>query len=84
MRSGAACAIEQNVNSCWTLAALNNGCGEKMQHEYSIRQVAKHEGYRLINEKFNVIVHNLDGVPLEAIESFIERRRANSLDTHHH
>jgi hypothetical protein len=94
MRSGAACAIEQNVNSCWTLAALNNGCGEKMQHEYSIRQVAKHEdyrlekkgdgSYRLINEKFNVIVHNLDGVPLEAIESFIERRRANSLDTHHH
>ncbi|HKB90885.1 MAG TPA: hypothetical protein VKC60_10260 [Opitutaceae bacterium] len=65
-----------------------------MQREYSIRQIAKHEGYRLekkgdgsrrlINEKFNVTVHDLDGVPLEAIESFMERRRVTSLGTHHH
>ncbi len=65
-----------------------------MQREYSIRQIAKHEGYRLekkgdgryrlINERFKVTVHDLDGVPLEAIESFMERRRVTSLGTHHH
>jgi uncharacterized protein YhaN len=38
-----------------------------MQREYSIRQIAKHEGYRV--EKKGDGVHNLDGVPLEASES---------------
>ena len=46
-----------------------------MQREYAIRQIAKREGYRLekkgdesyrlINARFNVVVYQLDGVPLE-------------------
>ena len=61
-----------------------------MQREYAIRQTAKREGYRLekqgdesyrlINERLNVIVYDLDGVPLETIASFLEQpeSRANS------
>jgi hypothetical protein len=54
-----------------------------MQREFTIRQLAKHEGfrlekksgesYRLINGRFNVVVYQLDGVPLEKIASFLER-----------
>ncbi len=66
-----------------------------MQREHAIRQTAKREGYRLektgnesyrlIYERLNVVVYDLDGVPLEAIVSFLERSksRANSLGTHH-
>ena len=65
-----------------------------MQREYSIRQLAKREGYRLekqgdssyrlIHERLKVIVHRLDGVPLETIASFLVRResRANPPGTH--
>ena len=61
-----------------------------MQREYALRQLAKREGYRLeekgnesyrlINERLNVVVYGLEGVPLEATASFLERResRANS------
>lgn len=54
-----------------------------MQREHAIRQIAKREGYRLekrddksyrlINERLNVVVYDLDGVPLETIASFLER-----------
>jgi len=66
-----------------------------MQREYAIRQTAKREGYRLekqgdesyrlINERLNVIVFGLDGVPLETIASFLEKPEslANSPDAHH-
>jgi hypothetical protein len=66
-----------------------------MQREYAIRQIAKREGfslekhgedsYRLINERLNVIVFGLDGVPLETIASFLEKPEslANSPDAHH-
>ena len=60
--------------------ARNNGGGEKMQREHSIRQLAKLEGYRLekkgddscrlINARFNVAVYLLDGVSLEKSRSF--------------
>src|SRR5450759_3210279 len=65
-----------------------------MQREYAIRQIAKREGfslekhgedsYRLINERLNVIVFGLDGVPLETIASFLEKPEslANSPDAH--
>jgi hypothetical protein len=38
------------------------------------------ESYRLINERLNVVVYHLDGVPLETIASFLEQpeSRANS------
>jgi hypothetical protein len=61
-----------------------------MQREYAVRQIAKREGYvlerradgayRLINARLNVVVYHLDGVQLEAIESFLDRpeSRANS------
>jgi len=66
-----------------------------MQREYAIRQLAKLEGYRLekkgddsyrlINAKFNVAVYLLDGVSLEKIAAFLDRRtrQVNSLDRHH-
>ena len=66
-----------------------------MQREYAIRQTAKREGYRLekqgdesyrlINERLNVIVYDLDGVPLETIASFLEQPEslANSPGAHH-
>ena len=66
-----------------------------MQREYAIRQTAKREGYRLekkagesyrlINERLNVIVYDLDGVPVETIASFLEQpeSRANSPGAHH-
>jgi hypothetical protein len=66
-----------------------------MQREFAIRQLAKREGfrlekkggesYRLINERLNVIVSSLDGVPLEKIASFLEQpeSRANSPGGHH-
>jgi hypothetical protein len=66
-----------------------------MQREFAIRQFAKREGYRLekksgesyrlINERLNVIVSSLDGVPLEQIASFLEQpeSRANSPGVHH-
>ena len=69
--------------------------GEKMQREFAIRQLAKRAGYRLekkggesyrlINERLNVIVSGLDGVPLEKIAAFLEQpaSRANSPDAHH-
>jgi hypothetical protein len=77
-------AIEPTANWCWTLAAPNNGRGEKMQREHDIRQLAKREGYRLekkdddsyrlINARFNVAVYQHDGVPLKKIAEFLERR----------
>jgi len=66
-----------------------------MQREHAIRQLAKLEGYRLekksddsyrlINARFNVAVYQHDGVPLEKIAEFLERRtsQANSPDAHH-
>jgi hypothetical protein len=66
-----------------------------MQREHAIRQLAKREGYRLekkgddnyrlINGRFNVVVHQLDSVPLEKIAAFLEKRtsQANSPDAHH-
>jgi hypothetical protein len=66
-----------------------------MQREYTIRQIAKREGYRLekkgddsyrlINARFNVVVYHLDGVPLERIATFLAQpeSRANSPDAHH-
>jgi len=66
-----------------------------MQREYATRQIAKRAGYRLekkgdesyrlINARFNVVVYQLDGVPLEKIAAFLERptSEANSPDTHH-
>ena len=55
-----------------------------MQRERAIRQLAKLEGYRLektgddsyrlINARFNVAVYLLDGVSLEKIVEFLERR----------
>ena len=87
--------IEPSANWCWTLAAPNNGCGEKMQRELAIRQLAKLEGfrlekkddgsYRLINARFNVAVYQHDGVLLEKIAEFLDRRtsQANSRDRYH-
>jgi hypothetical protein len=87
-------AIEPTANWCWTLAAPNNGCGEKMQLEHAIRQLAKLEGYRLdkkndgsyrlINARFNVAVYQHDGVSLKKISEFLERRtsQVNSPDRH--
>jgi hypothetical protein len=66
-----------------------------MQREHAIRQLAKLEGYRLekkgddsyrlINARFNVAVYQLDGVSLEKITAFLEKRtsQAKSLDRHH-
>jgi hypothetical protein len=63
-----------------------------MQREHAIRQLAKLEGYRLekkgddsyrlINARFNVAVYQLDGVSLEKIAAFLEKRtsQANSPD----
>ena len=88
-------AIEAPAKWCWTIGALQKGCGQKMQHEYAIRQIAKREGYRLekkggesyrlINERLNVIVSSLDGAPLEKIAAFLEQpaSRANTPDAHH-
>jgi hypothetical protein len=65
-----------------------------MQREYAIRRLAKLEGYRLektgedsyrlINARFNVAVYQLDGVTLENIAAFLEKRtsQANSPDAH--
>ena len=67
-----------------------------MQRERAIRQLAKLEGYRLekkgdnsyrlINARFHVAVYQLDGVSLEKIAAFLEKRtsQANSPDRHHH
>ena len=66
-----------------------------MQREHAIRQLAKLEGYRLekksddtyrlINARFSVAVYQLDGVSLEKIVAFLEKRtsQANSPDRHH-
>ena len=66
-----------------------------MQREHVIRQLAKLEGYRLekknddtyrlINAKFNVAVYLLDGVSLEKIAEFLERRtsQVNAPDRRH-
>jgi predicted transcriptional regulator len=66
-----------------------------MQREFAIRRLAKHEGYRLekkgddsyrhINARFNVAVYQLDGVSLERIAAFLEKRtiQANSPDAQH-
>ena len=66
-----------------------------MQREHAIRQLAKFEGYRLekkgddsyrlINARFSVAVYPLDGVSLEKIVAFLEKRtsQANSPDRHH-
>ncbi len=65
-----------------------------MQREFATRQLAKREGYRLekngdksyrlVNARFNVVVYQLDGVPLEKVAEFLERRTslANSPDSH--
>jgi hypothetical protein len=66
-----------------------------MQREFAIRQLAKLEGYRLeknddgsyrlINARFNVAVYQHDGVLLEKITEFLERRtsQVNSPNRHH-
>ena len=81
-------AIEPTANWCWSFAAPNNGCGEKMQREHAIRQLAKLEGYRLekkgdesyrlINARFNVAVYQHDGVTLEKIAEFLEKRTSQN------
>ena len=65
-----------------------------MQREFATQQLAKREGYRLekkgdksyrlVNARFNVVVYQLDGVPLEKVAEFLERRTslANSSDSH--
>jgi hypothetical protein len=55
-----------------------------MQREYQIRQIAKNKGYRLerrgdesyrlTNGKLNVVVYQLDAVPLETIALFLDKR----------
>jgi hypothetical protein len=55
----------------------------RMQREFAIRQLAKASGYRLekngdetyrlVHGRLNVAVYGFDGVPLEAIASFLER-----------
>ena len=57
-----------------------------MQREHAIRQLAKLEGYRLekkgddsyrlINARFNVAVYQYDGVALEKIAEFLEKRES--------
>ena len=66
-----------------------------MQREYAILKIAKREGfrlekksdegYRLVNARFNVVVYQLDGVPLEKIAAFLEQptSQANSPHAHH-
>jgi hypothetical protein len=66
-----------------------------MQREHAIRRVAKLEGYRvekkddgvyrLINARFNVAVYQFDGVSLEKIAEFLERRtsQTNLRDARH-
>lgn len=66
-----------------------------MQREHAIRQMAKLGGYRLekkgdgsyrlINARFNVAVYQHDGVSLEKIAEFLERRtdQVNLPDRHH-
>ena len=75
--------------------ALNDGCRENMQREHAIRQLAKLEGYRLekkddgsyclINTRFNVAVYQHDGVPIEKLAEFLDRRasQVNSRDRHY-
>ena len=57
-----------------------------------MRRLAKLEGYRLEKKgddnyrpRFNVAVYQLDGVPLEKIAGFLEKRQAkqNSPDAQH-
>ena len=60
-----------------------------MQREFAMRRLAKLEGYRLekkgddsyrlINARFNVAVYQLDGVPLEKIAGFLEKRQAKQI-----
>jgi hypothetical protein len=76
-------SIEPTAKWCCTFGLLHHGCGEKMQREYAIRQIAKREGYRLekkgddsyrlMNARFNVGVYQLDGVSLEKIAAFLDR-----------
>jgi hypothetical protein len=57
-----------------------------MQREFAVRQLAKREGYRLekqgdesyrlINARLKVAVYKLDGVPLEAVASFLRQRES--------
>jgi hypothetical protein len=66
-----------------------------MQREYAIRRLAKLEGYRLekkgddsyrlINARFNVAVYQLDGVSLEKVAAFLEKRtsQANAPNAQH-
>lgn len=66
-----------------------------MQREYAIRQLARlggyrlekkgEDSYRLISARLNVAVYLLDGVSLEKIAAFLDRRtsQVNSLDRHH-
>jgi hypothetical protein len=65
------------------------------RREHAIRQLAKLEGYRLekkddsyrlINARFNVAVYLLDGVSLEKIVEFLEKRtsQVNAPDRRHH
>jgi hypothetical protein len=59
-----------------------------MQREYAVRQLAKRNGYRLekkseqtyrlISQRFNVVVHGLDGVPLERVRFFLEHPEARA------
>ena len=65
-----------------------------MQREYAVQQLAKSKGYRLekksdqiyrlINQRFNVVVYGLDGVSLEKVASFLDRAeiraRSQSVD----
>lgn len=65
-----------------------------MQREYAVRQLAKTKGYRLekksdqtyrlINQRFNVVVYGLDGVSLEKVALFLDRTemqaRSQSVD----
>jgi hypothetical protein len=65
-----------------------------MQREHAIRRLGKLEGYRLekkgddtyclMNARFNVAVYLLDGVSLEKIVEFLDRRTNQiNLPSHH-
>lgn len=87
--------LKQPGNGAVLFGALQEACGDKMQREYAIRQIAKRAGYRLakkgdesyrlVNARFNVVVYQLDGVPLEKVAAFLEQptSQANSPNGHH-
>jgi hypothetical protein len=62
----------------------NLQCGGWLSKGYRLEKKGD-DSYRLINARFNVAVFQLDGVSLERIEAFLEKRtsQANSPDAQH-